>query len=145
MDSWPGGWMRKTMLLPEPRTGGWNLAPTIFWSVTSKCAGLLPTELFTEIPQHEKILLPEGELKEIPVFLRGNFTRSMSRCDPKDTARASAPLWYRLGDREAGPIGCRADGAFTSLPEGISCPRASSALPIPSFTRFWKEAHGSSG
>lgn len=59
---------------------------------------LAPTELFTEVPKHETVLLPKGDLREEPVFLAREFFPLEVDNEPKDAARSEGPLWYRQAD-----------------------------------------------
>lgn len=59
---------------------------------------LAATELFTEVPLRQTLLLPKDEVKRIPTFLSRELFPIDVLSDPNDTRRASGPLWYRIND-----------------------------------------------
>lgn len=59
---------------------------------------LAATELFTEVPSHKTLMLPESSRTDAPVFLSRELFPIEVESDPEDVQRASSPLWYRSSD-----------------------------------------------
>jgi hypothetical protein len=59
---------------------------------------LASTELFTEVPAHQTVPLPQADETVTPTFLSRELFPIVVPGKPDDTRRNSAPLWYNLYD-----------------------------------------------
>lgn len=85
---------------------------------------LAATDLFTEVPTHETLLLPEGSVIEKPVYLHREFFPINIESDSKDP-QVTKPLWYHGHDeavRSGMPLWYHTNdlwGRFNRLRAGI--------------------------
>jgi len=101
---------------------------------------LAATDLFTEVPKHDALALPDANIKEKPVFLSRELFPIDVKSDPNDKRRSSPPLWYNLYDQWGRTNRLLADVDFHhNLKELL--PPSKFAQTNPEFYPFYEGKH----